>query len=168
MTNETHDILNNSLKASSTDDLFGEILLILRKHFDESIEDIELTKKLSKLGAKTQLHQIIEKALEDSLKATWDASVSIDKQFMSILDLIIQAYFKELKDVVETVYKTKTTGNVLHYSVVLKEDNMENRNAVYEFFDDYETSEYSEKYPIYFQVVPPGLINKINTEKKIY
>lgn len=168
MTNENTDILNGSKKADRTSNDLSLILELLGSNLEGLLDSVDLTKKLHKLGTKTELHQQIEKALKDPLQAAWDASLTVDKQFIVILEMIIKAFFNEHKNIVETVYKTKTTGNDLHFSVVLKEDKLENRNAVYEFFDSYETTEYSEKFPIYFQIVPPELISKIYTEKRIF
>jgi len=57
--------------------------------------------------------------------------------------------------------------NDLHYSIVLKNDNIENRNKIFDFFDKFDLLDISNKYPVYFQFVPVELIEKILVSESV-
>ncbi len=80
---------------------------------------------------------------------------------------MVKTYFKENNSIISSVYRSKTALNDLHYSIVLKEDNMENRNKIFQFFDNFDLLDISTKYPIYFQFVPVELTGKINYAEEI-
>jgi hypothetical protein len=165
--NTNNHITESSKKSSRTKDL-SLILELLGSNLESLLDSVDVTKKVHKLGTKTELHQQIENVFKDPLKAVWEVSSKFDEQILLILNTIVESYFKKHNEIIHSVYKTKTSGNDLHFSVVLKEDSLENRNTLLTFFDRYDLTEYSKKYPIFFQFVPLELINKINTEKKIF
>jgi len=91
----------------------------------------------------------------------------IDNSNIRIIDNMVRNFFVKNRDLIDGVFSSRTEQDPLHYSVVLKRDSIQFRNAVLRFFEVYDLSRYSERYPVYFQFVPPALAHKLNSLKKI-
>ena len=73
-----------------------------------------------------------------------------------------KTFFINNKSLIEKVLISYNTLNNLHYSIVLKDDNIDNRNAIFEFLNKYDLLDVSNEYPVYFQFVPIELAHRIN------
>jgi len=149
---------------TSTDNRNGQlraILYLLQTNLEEFSEEVERSYELLKLGEKTELSKTIEDSIEDPLSSIFNISVDIDNRIKNIVDRIVKSYLKHNSAIVQTAYRTNTIKGDLHYSIVLKNDNMVNRNRIFDFFDKYDLLEVSQKYPVYFQFVPVDLAEKI-------
>ncbi len=115
----------------------------------------------------TDLTKKIEDTLSNPMSATYNASNNIDNQVKQIVDIFVKSFFRQNKSIVNSAYRSKTSLNDLHYSIVLKEDNIENRNRIFDFFDKYDLLEIANRYPVYFQFIPPGLVDKLNYSEEL-
>lgn len=88
-------------------------------------------------------------------------SDTLDNQVKTILDKFIKSFLQKHKTIIASAYRSKTSLNDLHYSIVLQEDTVENRKEIFAFFEKYDLLDISTKYPVYFQFVPVELVDKI-------
>lgn len=137
------------------------ILYLLQTNLEEFKDEVDRSYELLKVGEKTDLSKKIENTMEDPINSIFKLSSNIDDQIKEIVDRIVKAFLKHNSQVIQGAYRTKTSLNDLHYSIVLKEDNIENRNRIFDFFDKFDLLDISSKYPVYFQFVPIELIEKI-------
>jgi hypothetical protein len=152
------EVGNNQLKA---------ILYLLQTNLEKLKDEVDRSYDLYAVGELTKLTKDIQRMMNDPLKTVIQASYDVDNQVKQLLDRIAVSYFKHRKGVIGSVYKTTNAHNNLHYSIILKEDTMENRMALMTFFDWYYCLGIEDRYPILFQFIPEGLISKINTKEKI-
>ncbi len=71
-------------------------------------------------------------------------------------------FFNRNKSLIEKVLIRSTSLNHLHYSIILKEDNIDNRNAIFGLLNRYDLLDITNKYPVYFQFISTELTHKIN------
>ena len=143
------------------------ILYLLQTNLEEFKDEVDRSYELLKVGEKTDLSKKIENTIEDPINSIFKLSSNIDDQIKEIVDRIVKAFLKHNSQVIQGAYRTKTSLNDLHYSIVLKNDNIENRNKIFDFFDKFDLLDISNKYPVYFQFVPVELIEKILVSESV-
>jgi hypothetical protein len=143
------------------------ILYLLQTNLEEFKDEVDRSYELLKIGEMTQLTKKIEGTLSNPIDSISQVSANIDKQVKHIVDIFVQSFFRRNKALLSSAYRSKTSLNDLHYSIVLKEDNIDNRNKLFDFFDRYDLLEISSKYPVYFQFVPVELVGKINYSEEL-
>ena len=143
------------------------ILYILQTNLEEFKDEVDRSYELLKLGEKTDLSKKIEDTLSDPIKSIFQLSTDIDNQIKEIVDRIVKSFLKHHSDIIREAFKTKTSMGDLHYSIVLKKDDIDNRNKIFDFFDKFDLLDISSKYPVYFQFVPAELIGKILVSEPI-
>ena len=129
--------------------------------------EVDNSYALLQIGEKTDLSKQIENTIDNPISSIFDMSCNIDNQIKEIIDRIVKAFLKQNTEVVQQVYRTKTAMNDLHYSIVLKTDDVDSRSKLFGFFDQYDLMDISSKYPVYFQFVPTNLIEKVYVGEKI-
>ncbi len=155
---------------SSVDHKVGQlkaILYLLQTNLEEFKEEVDRSYALINLGEKTDLSNEIENTLENPLNSIFKLSNNIDSQIKEIVDRMVKSFLKYNASIVKEAYRTKTALDDLHYSIVLKKDNIDNRNKIFDFFDNFDLLDISSKYPVYFQFVPNELIEKIQVSESI-
>ncbi len=143
------------------------IFYLLQTNLEEFKDEVDSSYELLKLGEKTNLSKHIEDTIEDPLNSIFGISNEIDIQIKLMIDRIIKSFLNKNAGIIKEAFKTKTLLNDLHYSIVLKEDNISNRSKIFEFLDKFDLLDISKKYPVYFQFVPVELIGKISTIEKL-
>lgn len=165
MTNKTSHIDTSSEQRIKQ---LKAILYLLQTNLEGFKDEVDRSYDLLvKIGEKTDFTKSIEKMLNDPLGNLGDISSNIDEQVKTIINTIAKGFFKENQSLISSVYRSNTSLNELHYSIVLKDDNIENRNKIFEFLDKLDLLDISTKYPIYFQFVPAELVSKINYIEEI-
>lgn len=137
------------------------ILYLLQTNLEEFKEEVDRSYELLKVGEKTGLSKQIENTIEDPINSIFMLSSNVDNQIKEIVDRLVKAFLKHNSQIIQGAYRTKTALNDLHYSIVLKNDNIDNRDKIFDFFDKFDLLDISNKYPVYFQFVPVELIDKI-------
>jgi hypothetical protein len=84
-----------------------------------------------------------------------------------IVKSMAKNFFNCNKPLIEKVLLSNTSLNHLHYSIVLKDDNIDNRNTIFDFLNRYDLLDMGNKYPVYFQFIPTELAHKINSIEEI-
>lgn len=154
----------NQDTRTSADHKVGQlkaILYLLQTNLEEFKDEVDRSYELLKVGEKTDLSKKIENTIEDPIYSIFKLSSNIDNQIKEIIDRIVKSFLKDNSHIIQIAYRTKTSLNDLHYSIVLKNDSMDNRNKIFEFFDRFDLLDISSKYPVYFQFVPIELIQNI-------
>lgn len=147
-------------KSDSKGGQMTAILYLLQTHLEEFKNEVDKTYELHKIGEKTKLTGVIEKTINNPIGNLYDISKSIDENCLILLNSFAINFFSVNKDVIAKVYRTSNQGN-LHYSIILKKDNAENRNTIFHFFDMQIISQVMYKFPIYFQFTTEENISKI-------
>jgi hypothetical protein len=140
---------------------------LLQTNLEEFKDEVDRSYELLKIGERTDLSKRIENTLENPINSIFQLSSNIEQQIKEIIDRIVKGFLRHNSAIIYSAFRTKTTMNDLHYSVVLKDDNIDNRNAIFDFFDKFDLLEFSLKHPVYFQFVPQELIDKILIQEHI-
>lgn len=143
------------------------ILYLLQTNLEEFKDEVDRSYELLKIGEMTELTKKIEGTLSNPMDSVLNVSNNIDGQVKQIVDIFVKSFFRKNKETVGAAYRSKTSLNDLHYSIVLKEDNIKNRNKIFDFFDKYDLLEIANKYPVYFQFIPVELVNKLNYSEEL-
>ena len=143
------------------------ILYLLQTNLEEFKDEVDRSYELLKIGEMTELTKKIEGTLSNPMDSVLNVSNNIDGQVKQIVDIFVKSFFRKNKETVSATYRSKTSLNDLHYSIVLKEDNIENRNKIFDFFDKYDLLEIANRYPVYFQFIPAELVNKLNYSEEL-
>lgn len=144
-----------------------EFLLSIKDFHSEGMGEAQFSYDFLEQGVKTQLTEQVEKLMQHPLQAFSDMSNEVDEKFYLIIESIAKSFFVYKKDLLSHVYKNNINSRGLHFSIVLKEDNFDNRNSIFEFFDTYDRVPFSSKFPIYFQFTPVELIEKLKIKNEI-
>jgi len=153
-------VFHDNAKNDPTGKVIGEIQTMVNAYS----EDLNTSIELHKLGAKTELTAEIEKFLAQPLDGLYKLHTKLEEDIKSIIDIHIQQFLKSKSDLVHSAFRTKTEFNDLHYCIVLNEDTLDNRLDIFDFYNDYDLSALSDKFPVYIQFVPLYLIDKINID----
>jgi hypothetical protein len=156
--------------STSADQKLGQlkaILYLLQTNLEEFKDEVDRSYELLKLGEMTELSSKIENTLSNPIDNVFQVSSNIDTQVKYIVDKFVRSFLNKNKTIISSAYRSKTSLNDLHYSIVLNEDNLENRNSIFDFLDKYDLLDIANKYPVYFQFVPAELINKINFSEEV-
>lgn len=155
---------SNQDTKTAVDNRVGQlkaILYLLQTNLEEFRDEVDRSYELLKIGEKTDLSKKIENTIEDPLTSIFNMTSNIDDQVKDIVDRIVKSFLKHNAEIIQNAYRTKTSMNDLHYSIVLKTDDINNRNRIFDFFDKFDSLEISRKYPVYFQFVPLELADKM-------
>ncbi|HLW39316.1 MAG TPA: hypothetical protein VKX31_02920 [Brumimicrobium sp.] len=162
MGNATINITNDS-KISQ----LKALLYLLQSNLEELKDEVDMSYELLKVGEKTELLKKLEEKINNPIEDLLQFSNTIDAQVRQILHKIIQGLFKKNSNIIDKVYKTRSSINDLHYSIVLREDTMENRNVLFDFLNKFDFDNLNQKHNIYFQFIPAHLIDKIKFSEEL-
>jgi len=138
------------------------ILYLLQENLENFIGEVDKGYQLfTEIGEKTELVQTIEKMIDNPLGNLSQFSEKIDGQIKTIVDKYVKNFLTKNQEIILRVVRSETSLNNLHYSIALKEDNMDNRLAIFDFCSIYSILEISTKYPVCFQFVPIELLDKV-------
>lgn len=151
----------------NNDNAVKDILLKLKDIHTDCANDAQFSSDLFALGAHTKLTKTVEKLINSPLDSLYELTNEMDDKLKTVVDSIVKSYFTFKKDIIANVYKSSSEVNILHYSIVLKQDNIANRSTMFDFFDTYDNIALSNKYPVYFQFTPQELIEKIKIKEEV-
>ncbi len=148
-------------------DQIKAILFLLQTNLEEFKTEVNRAYELLKIGEKSNLSKKIEHMMDDPISNIFQISSDVDNQAKIIIDRIVKSFINYKSDLIQYAIRSKTYFNDLHYSIVLKVDNVENRNQIFDFYDKYDMLEISNRFPVYFQFVPIELIKNIPLAEEI-
>lgn len=156
--NTKEDSKLNQLKA---------ILYLLQTNLEEFKDEVDSSYELLKIGKKTNLSKKIEQKIDNPISDLFEFSSKVDNQLSEVIDKIIRSFFKKNTSIIDRAFKTNSSALDLHYSIVLKEDNLENRTKLFSFLENFDIIDSPQKHPIYFQFIPQNLVDKIHFQEEI-
>jgi hypothetical protein len=160
----------NQDAKTAVDNKLGQlraILYLLQTNLEGFRDEVDRSYELLKIGEKTDLSKKIEDSIDDPLTSIFNISSNIDEQVRDIVDRLVKSFLRHNAEIIQNAYRTKTSMNDLHYSIVLKTDDINNRNKIFDFFDKFDLLDISKKYPVYFQFVPVELAAKIRISESL-
>lgn len=162
--------MSDSVLDIKKDNKLGQlkaILYLLQTNLEEFKDEVDSSYELLKIGEKTSLSKKIEQKMDNPIKDIFEFSSKIDNQVNYIIDKVVRGFLKKNSNIVERAFKTKSNLDDLHYSILLKDDNIDNRTKMFSFLDNFDLMDISQKHPIYFQFIPKQIIDKINYNEEI-
>lgn len=150
------------------DPIIHHILQAVGSRVHELKNNISTSQELLKLGVDTNLTTELRNLLKDPLSKMLSLRVDIDNTISELLTFVITRYFKNHEDIIEKAFRTDTGKNDLHFSIVLKNDNFENREIIFNLLRDYKYStDLWDLLPLYIQFIPIDLVEKIKNKEDI-
>jgi hypothetical protein len=125
------------------------------------------SKAMLELGAKDNFAQELGLILNNPIDTMYNTKQSIDKTLIGCVNGLVTAYLKSKTDVVHKAVLVDGNINTLYYLISLKEDSLENRIVVNEFFEFYDDNSFSIHYPVYFQYVADKYMTSIKFKQEI-
>lgn len=162
--------MSDSILDIKKDNKLGQlkaILYLLQTNLEDFKDEVDSSYELLKIGEKTNFSKKIEQKIDNPIKDIFEFSSKIDNQVNSILDKVVRGFLQKNSSIIYKAFKTKENQDDLHYSIVLKDDTINNRTKLFSFLDNFDLIEISQKHPIYFQFIPRKLIDKINYNEEI-
>ncbi len=159
------------IKSSTTSKLEGDlkaILYLLQTNLEGFKAEVDRGYELlTKIGEKTDFVKEIEDAMSNPLGNISAMSQNLDENVTEIADALVRSFFAYRKEYIHKAFRNLASNNNLHYSIVLKEDNIEIRDKFLDFFEYYDVYDISNRYPVTFQFVPVELIDKVKVREEI-
>ena len=143
------------------------ILYLLQTHLEDFKGEVDRSYDLLSVGEKTELSKQIENTISNPMAGVFKISSNIDAQVKDIIDKFVRAFLQSKKSIIKEAFKSKTSLNDLHYSIVLTDDNIHNRMTIFHFFEKFDLFDIASKYPVYIQFVPEELVSKIKQAEKL-
>lgn len=157
----------NSTTRKLESDLKG-ILFLLQNNLEGFKAEVDRSYELlTKIGERTDFVKEIESSLVNPLPSLSEYSKQLDENVTEIVDGLVKSFFSHRSDFILNAYRSHNPPNNLHYSVVLKEDNIDTRDAFLDFFEYYDRFDISYRYPVRFQFVPLELIDNIRKAEEV-
>lgn len=125
----------------------------LEQQYNEKAQNAYTSKSLLGLGLKTQFASEWETFLSNPIDSMYATRKAIDTSLVNVINMMVATYLKSRIDLIAKAVWAETKNNTLHYCIFLKEDSLENRIIVNDFFDFYDEYALSETYPVYFQFI---------------
>lgn len=159
---------SSSLSNSKRDEDIQLILSLLQNRVDELKDDVYVSKELLQNGVKTELSSEIEGTLENPIRAMTSVKKDIDGKIASLITTILKGLFEAHKEIIKEAYKTSQASypSHLHFCIVLREDNAQNRNRIFNILDWYDSYEFAPYFQVDFQFVPEELASCLSYSEK--
>lgn len=130
-----------------------EFIQVYKTYLNERSTDVVHGEKMLELGAKTAIIQEFEQFLVNPIQNLIDIKKSIDINLVQIVDRFISLFITKSIEghLITSAFRRAGSGNSLFYGIILEEDTFENRDKVLDFLSFYNTLEFADKIPVYFQ-----------------
>lgn len=141
---------------------------LLQSFLEETIEQVDRSYALHKIGEQTELTRLIEAKLNDPLGSMMEMSERVDSQLRTVIDSIVRAFLRQKRELLASAFVDPvTSSNALHYIIALDDDSDENRNQIFDFFERYDEVPFAEKFPVLFQFIPKDLIAEMSSAQRV-
>ena len=123
------------------------------------------------MGIKTQFAQKVEEFLKNPIDTIYKNRQIIDTSLRNMINEMVSVYLvsknNSKNNFISKVVLIPSEGNVLYYCISLKEDVLNNRIEINDFYDFYDFYSLSSTYPVYFQFVSDNLMPQIKYEREV-
>ncbi len=123
--------------TTSAEQKFGQIkaiLYLLQTNLEEFKDEVDKSYELLKVGEMTDFSKKIETVLTNPVSHIFEISDNIDTQIKHIVHHFVLSFLQKNNSIINATYQTKTSLNDLHYTIILENDNIDNRNQIFDFF----------------------------------
>lgn len=157
-------VKNNPVQGEeSMDSRVHEILGILGKHHADKAQGAKDGQNFLQMGIKTEDAQYVESVLNNPVQFFIGNKKKSDGQMNTMLTLLLTAHLSKYKELIRTAYKTDLHSDDLHFCVNLKEDTIDNRILINDFFETYRYMCDAEC-PLYIQFVSDKIVDMMKPE----
>lgn len=140
---------------------------LLQDDLEKFKVEVEKSYELFKVGEKTPFTEALEDYAKNPTKSFFSNANEITKVAQSMINGWVTIHLKKNLDILsKAMHYQKNADGGLYYYVSLKKDSSENRRKILEFFDRYDVTGLSFRYPVFIQFLPKELVGKINVDLK--
>ncbi len=140
---------------------------LLQDDLEKFKVEVEKSYELFKIGEKTPFTEALEDYAKNPAQGFFKNATEVNKVALSIINGWVTIHFKKNSDVLaKALHFQKSADGGLYYYVTLKKDSSDNRRKILEFFDRYDVTGFSFRYPVFIQFVPKELVGKISVDLK--
>lgn len=159
--------LNTPNPVAQEDDQVKALMILMQSMFETSIEEITKSKALREVNISDELALHLEKMVNKPLTSMITLFSRFEDDMKSMIESLVVTFLKSKSKLIKGAYRTKTEVNDLHFCVVLKKDNLNNRIKIFDFYNQYDHLKIANTFPVYFQFVPEQAEDKIEFAHKI-
>jgi hypothetical protein len=163
------DTVMHNEQISKTGEL-KEVVGMLKNVFGDLCTDASLSSMLLDVDIQDAFSKRISDVMDKPLTSSFDALQGIESAIKDLLNKSVEDFLAANKKNIKQVYRLKQSGTVLHYSIILKDDDLHKRSQLYSFISDYKNTKISARFPIVFQNIPSELeesfLNEISIKEK--
>lgn len=139
----------------------ADVLSFVQDHHQKTAEEVGISKTLLELGVTDKVSSQWQSIIDNPIENMHAIKKNIDTTFVGISNTIVSSFLSSHKEIISKVFMIGCDSNDMHYGIVLKRDNLTNRDLILKFFDHYNKLDWAHSYPVYFQFIPAKLISKI-------
>ena len=143
--------------------LTKEIVNSLRDVFDDMSKSAKLSSELLDVNISDSFANMVNETIKDPIGISFEAYSKMKDVFLDMLNNLVIKYFTQNKENIREVFKLNSNNNVLHYSILLDDNN---KSVLLHFLNEYNKTAYSKQFPIYFQDIPLDIEGEFRKELK--
>jgi hypothetical protein len=161
MSDTNTNIPNDIGESRQRDDVIFHALKALDARASELKGSIRDTAAMLPLGVDTDLVVFIKKTMEYPIYQLLEMKKGVDETVVSFISLVIKRFFENHRNKILRAFRTDTKNSDLHFSIVLKDDNAEDREMIFAFLRNYKDSNLGRTFPVHFQFIPKHVADKV-------
>jgi hypothetical protein len=151
---------------TTSDEVLKALMQMVKDGLYRSADEVDDGQEmLAHYGLKTSMVQFIEGFVSKPLDSTYASIKTLSDSLNNMVISLVETFFISHADKIERAFISDETESPLFFFVVLKDDTLENRSTINEFFSIYRNFEFANVFPAYIQFVSSQLANKINPIK---
>lgn len=150
------DCLVHSEKLTKAGEV-KEVVGMLKNVFGDLCDEASMSSTLLAVNIQDAFSERISNMMDKPLTSSFDALQGIETVVKDLLNRSVYNFFDSNKKIIKQAYRLKNSGTVLHYSIILKDNDIHKRAQLYKFISDYKNSKISARFPIIFQSIPNEL-----------
>lgn len=161
--------MNTAIKTTNDQvtERLHKFFYLLQDDLEKFKVEVEKSYELFKVGEKTAFTEALEDYAKNPTKGFFADANKINSVAQSIINGWVTIHLKKSSKLLsKALHYQKSADGGLYYYVSLKKDTSENRRKILEFFDRYDVTGISFRYPVYIQFIPVDLIDKIDVKLK--
>lgn len=167
MSDTNTNIPNNAGESRQRDDVIFHALKALDARASELKDSICDSAAMLPLGVDTDLVVFIKKTMEDPIYQLLEMKKGVDEKVVFFISLVMKRFFENHRNKILKAIRTDTKNSDLHFSIVLKDDNAEDREMIFAFLRNYKDSNLGKTFPVHFQFIPKHVADKVLSKEII-
>ncbi len=157
----------NTLTHKGTDhktEELNDMVGMLKTVFGDLCYDASVSSMLLDVNIQDAFSKRISDIMNKPLTSSFEALQGIEMAIKDMLNKSVEDFLGSNRKNIKKVYRLKHNGTVLHYSIILKDDDLHKRSKLYSFISDYKNTKISARFPIVFQSIPKELEGEFENE----